>query len=91
MLGCDEGLVDMFTLLYNHTVGRQHAVASSWTVLCGYHGKHKQSIPTTRSRGAPTAAWGTKSQSHHTAVNTTKEALLKLESCCFIMTGSLCA
>ena len=51
MLRCDEGKVDMFTSLYNHTVGRQHAVAFSWTVLCGYHGKHKQSIPTTCLRG----------------------------------------
>ena len=48
MLECDEGKVDRFTSLYNHTVGRQHAVAFSWTV---HHGKHKQSIPTTRSRG----------------------------------------
>ena len=51
VLGCDEGKVDMFTSLSNHTVGRQHAVAFSWTVLCGYHGKHKPSIPTTRSQG----------------------------------------
>ena len=45
-----KGKVDMFTSLSNHTEGRQHALlitAFSWTVLCGYHGKHKQSLPTT--------------------------------------------
>ena len=45
-----RGKVDMLTSLSNHTVGRQHAVlitAFSWTVLCGYHGNHKQNIPTT--------------------------------------------
>ena len=31
-----------------------------------------------RSRAAPTAAWRTESQSHHTAVNILKEALIKL-------------